>query len=368
MLEINRNLGSSLDLDEVLPRILESLFRIFPQADRGYILLATDRDGELEARAIKDRRDDAGEPITLNPVSHTIAQRVIQEGKAILSEDVAADTRFDVSESVLDIPVRSVMCAPMIGPSRKPLGVIHIYTEDPSRQFGEADTEVLVGVAMLAGQAIEHAHSHAALLELDRRERELATARQVQLHFLPKHRPDVEGYDFFHYYHPADGVAGDYFDYIRLPDDRLAVTMADVAGKGMSAALLMARFCSDVRYCLARHHRPGRRGEFSQPGADRPRFGRSLRDLCAVSSRSGQAHGDRGQRGPSRPVAPPSRGPRGRRVGRQDDRYPVGRRSQGGLSSFADDARGGRSDPLFHRRCERGHEPPTTALRIEGGA
>lgn len=250
LLEISRDLGSSLDLNDVLPRILDGLFRIFPQADRGYVLLA-DAQGRLEPCAIKDRRDDAGESITISPLSTNIAQRVLAEGQAILSADVTTDQRFDMRDSVLEVPVRSLLCAPLIGPSHKPLGVIHIETERADAQFGEQDLEVLASVAMLAGQAVELARSHAALLELDRRQRDLAIARQVQLHFLPKTRPNVPGYEFFNYYHAADGVAGDYFDYINLPDQRLAIVLGDVAGKGMPAALLMARFCSDVRYCLA---------------------------------------------------------------------------------------------------------------------
>src|SRR5687768_13251740 len=75
-------------------------------------------------------------------------------------------------------------------------------------------------------------------------------AKEVQLHFLPGRRPEVSGYKFFDFYRPAEQVAGDYFDYVELPDGKLALVIGDVAGKGVSAALLMARLCSDVRYAL----------------------------------------------------------------------------------------------------------------------
>jgi len=71
------------------------------------------------------------------------------------------------------------------------------------------------------------------------------------LHFLPNTRPVVPNYRFFDYYEAAEDVGGDYFGYIPLADGRLAVALGDVSGKGVSAALLMARLCSDVRYCLA---------------------------------------------------------------------------------------------------------------------
>jgi serine phosphatase RsbU (regulator of sigma subunit) len=75
-------------------------------------------------------------------------------------------------------------------------------------------------------------------------------ARDVQLQFLPKSRPDVQGYQFFDYYRAADAVAGDYYDYVMLPDGRLGIVVGDVAGKGVTAALMMARLFSDVRFCL----------------------------------------------------------------------------------------------------------------------
>jgi serine phosphatase RsbU (regulator of sigma subunit) len=98
---------------------------------------------------------------------------------------------------------------------------------------------------------VEFARLHQATLLSDRRERDLATAREVQLHFLPRSRPVVPGYRFFDYYEAAEDVGGDYFGYIPLADGRLAIALGDVSGKGVPAALLMARLCSEVRYCLA---------------------------------------------------------------------------------------------------------------------
>jgi serine phosphatase RsbU (regulator of sigma subunit) len=112
-------------------------------------------------------------------------------------------------------------------------------------------------MAVTAGQAVEYAHAHEARLRLDRRERELVTAKQVQLHFLPQSRPDVPGYRFFDYYSSAEEVGGDYYGYVPLPDGRIAVAIGDVSGKGITAALVMARLCSEVRYRLVTAPDPG---------------------------------------------------------------------------------------------------------------
>jgi sigma-B regulation protein RsbU (phosphoserine phosphatase) len=68
---------------------------------------------------------------------------------------------------------------------------------------------------------------------------------------LPSAPPQIAGYHFFDFYEPANHVGGDYYDYIDLPGGRLAVVLADVSGKGVSAALLMAKLSGEVRYCLA---------------------------------------------------------------------------------------------------------------------
>lgn len=248
VLGITRNLGMSLALDEFLPNILDSLFEIFPQAERGYVLLADRPDGQLMPAAIKDRRSESGSSLTLAPISRTIAARVMSEGKAILSTD--ADDDPELASSILDESVCSMMTVPLVGPSRKSVGIIHIDTTDAQRRFTQDDLEVLISVATVAGQAVEHARVHQASLKLDRRERELSTAREVQLHFLPQKRPDVAGYKFFDYYRAADDVGGDYFGYVAMPDGRWAIAVGDVSGKGVSAALMMARLCSEVRYCL----------------------------------------------------------------------------------------------------------------------
>ena len=91
---------------------------------------------------------------------------------------------------------------------------------------------------------------------IDRRERDLATASQVQMHFLPQERPCIRGYELFDYYSPADAVGGDYFGYTLLPDGRMAIAVGDVAGHGVPAALLMARLCAEARYSLVTNSVP----------------------------------------------------------------------------------------------------------------
>jgi serine phosphatase RsbU (regulator of sigma subunit) len=72
----------------------------------------------------------------------------------------------------------------------------------------------------------------------------------VQRGLLPQRLPEVPGYEFFAHYESAYEVGGDYYDFIVLPRGRVAVVLGDVAGKGVVAALLMAKLCADARYCM----------------------------------------------------------------------------------------------------------------------
>lgn len=275
VLEINRVLGATLDVDDVLPKILDALFTIFPQSDRGYILIPDEETAELAVRAEKYRNEGTlvASQIGLGPIPQKIANRVMLRGEAILNKDGIDEDEFEIQESVLDIPVRSMMCAPLIGPLERPVGIIYVDTKNEDEQFEPRDLDVMISVATSAGKSVEYAQAHEAKLQLDRRERDMAMARQVQLHFLPQNRPRVAGYSFFDYYRSAQEIGGDYYGYVPLPDGRLAVTVGDVSGKGVSAALIMARLCSDVRYNLATAVSPAEavnllNDEFAQPESD----------------------------------------------------------------------------------------------------
>jgi serine phosphatase RsbU (regulator of sigma subunit) len=69
--------------------------------------------------------------------------------------------------------------------------------------------------------------------------------------------PTVPGYEFFAHYHPAYEVGGDYYDFVPLPHGRWAVALGDVSGKGVAAALMMAKFSGDTRYCILTENAPG---------------------------------------------------------------------------------------------------------------
>jgi serine phosphatase RsbU (regulator of sigma subunit) len=130
------------------------------------------------------------------------------------------------------------------------LGVIQIDTANVQGRFITSDLELLVCLSNQASLAIDNANLHKQALAQRDLERDLEFANSVQMGFLPTARPDFPPFQFYDFYEPAQHVGGDFFDYIKLPDGRLAVAIGDVAGKGVPAALLMARLYSMTRYSL----------------------------------------------------------------------------------------------------------------------
>jgi serine phosphatase RsbU (regulator of sigma subunit)/pSer/pThr/pTyr-binding forkhead associated (FHA) protein len=253
LLEISQNLSRALELGDVLPKLLDSLFKIFLQADRGFIVLKDPRTGKLVPKAVKCRNADEAEVLR---ISRTIVNSVLESKQAILSADAASDTRFDMAESIVDFKIRSMMCAPLITGEGDALGVIQIDTNDRRKWFNREDLDVLAGVACQAAFAVENAQLHDMAVREEAMRRELAVAHEVQRGFLPSESPQLPEYDFFEFYEPASDLGGDYYDYVNLPGGRLAVVLGDVSGKGISASLLMAKLSAEARFCLVSEATP----------------------------------------------------------------------------------------------------------------
>ncbi len=169
----------------------------------------------------------------------------------MLSADAATDSRFEMSQSIADFRIRSMMCAPLVTGDGNVLGVIQIDTLDQRARFTNDDVEVLASVAAQAAFAVDNAQLHERQLKQQAIQADLDAARKVQHVLLPAAPPVMDDYQFFDFYEPANQVGGDFYDYIALRDGRVAVVLADVSGKGVAAALVMAKISAEVRYFLA---------------------------------------------------------------------------------------------------------------------
>lgn len=247
VLEISRALAGTVDLGAILPRILDSLFNIFPGADRGTILLKDPATGQLIPRGMKHRRPGEDESVK---ISRTIMKKVLTERTGILSADAANDARFEASESISNFTIRSMMCVPLLGLDGEPLGIINIDTQNPLRQFKNEDLDVLMAVAGQAALSYENARLAVTYLEKLKQDSEMNIAAGVQRALLPSDLPRVDGYEFFASYDTAQAVGGDYYDSRWFDDGRVCLAFGDVAGKGVPASLVMSRLSAIVQLVL----------------------------------------------------------------------------------------------------------------------
>ncbi len=252
MMQIARELHAALALDEVLARVLDCLLSIFPQANYALVLL-TATDETPEQRVVKHRRDETDESIF---VSQRVIEHVTKNASSIISDDLKLDPRFSSSQSVMESPQRSIMCTPLIDVNGQSLGAIQLDAKHRQSQFKNEDLDLLASVALQISLSVVDSRLHETVVRERELQRDLELASEIQLGLLPNDSPVVKGYSFYDFYLPAKYVGGDFYDYITLPDGRLAIVIGDVAGKGVPAAILMARLSSELRVRLATGETP----------------------------------------------------------------------------------------------------------------
>jgi sigma-B regulation protein RsbU (phosphoserine phosphatase) len=244
VLDISQRLSGAHGLSEVLPAILDSLFGIFPLADRGCILLKQEESGEMVARAMKHRNPEEDATIRL---SRTITRQVLETKQGVMSADAAKDANFSGGDSIVDLKIHSMMCVPMLSQDNEPVGMISIDTQSLAGRFQEADLDLLISVAGQAAQAYENARLLDSYLQKQKQDNEMTIAHGVQKALLPQSLPQTEGYEFYASYDAAQAVGGDYYDAMNLPGGKICFSFGDVAGKGVPGALIMSRMNSCVR-------------------------------------------------------------------------------------------------------------------------
>ncbi len=244
---LSQTFNSSLDLDEVLNRVMDEVIAA-TGAERGFVTLLEANGGSIfrVARGMDQKTIDDPQ----FQVSRSVVERAAREGRPILTSDAQSDERFSMRHSVRVLGLRSILCVPL-EIKGKILGVVYVDNRLQTGLFTEEDLDLLAAIASSAAIAIENARLYQVAVEKGRMERELQMARQVQASLLPQETPQIEGWEFAAHWQPAREVAGDYYDFIPLAAERLGLVIADVSDKGMSAALFMALTRSIIRASVA---------------------------------------------------------------------------------------------------------------------
>jgi sigma-B regulation protein RsbU (phosphoserine phosphatase) len=250
LLDITKTISRSLDLDEVLNLVMDTLDSVIPYDAAGiYLVRRSQPTPELEVgldepvfhtQAVRGYDIDALQELGLK-MGEGLIGHVAVSGKPFISPDVRKEPRYINARA----HTRSEMVAPIIS-NNEVIGVFDLES-DELNAYSKDDLEVLGLLASQVAIIIEKVMLHDQLIEKQRLETQLEVARQVQLELLPARDPELEGFDISAYNFPTEEVSGDYYDWVRIYDDQIGIVIADVSGKGVPAALLMAFLRASLR-------------------------------------------------------------------------------------------------------------------------
>ena len=244
--EISQKFATSLDITETLHTALGEIMNSL-DAEAASIFLLENDDSVLVCRACAGPTEITG--LTL-PADKGIVGKAVRDNEVQMVRDVRKDSNFAVSvDQKTGFTTRSILCAPLSVKDKK-LGAIELVNKKTaSGLFDPDDQHVLMALAASAALAINNAAMATALIEEERIQHELALAREIQANLLPDRSVDdspVNGVNI-----PIRELSGDFFDHFELPDGRIVFNLADVSGKGMNAAMLMAK-TSSLFHCLGK--------------------------------------------------------------------------------------------------------------------
>lgn len=186
-----------------------------------------------------------------------IVGRTVVSNTAQMVRDVAQDGDFSMAvDAQTGFCTRSILCAPLKIKDEM-LGALEVINKrSGDGLFGTTDLHLLQALAGMVSLAIHNARMAEGLVERERMRRELDLAREIQRGLLPT--PPDDAFPVCGLNLPALEVSGDFYDYFPLPDGRIAWGLGDVSGKGMNAAMLMAKTISLFRCLGKREHDPAR--------------------------------------------------------------------------------------------------------------
>lgn len=164
MTQVSVALGAVDDREQLMQKVMDYIFDIFPGAEGAFVLLMDQEKGELVPVAHGSRFPDKSDSNEV-AISRTIVDQVVTNRQAILSIDAQGDRRFKAQDSILDLSLRSFMCAPLLV-AEDVLGLIQVHnTEDP-QAFDQSDLEVLIGICAQAAIAVRNAQLYSEIEEL----------------------------------------------------------------------------------------------------------------------------------------------------------------------------------------------------------
>jgi phosphoserine phosphatase RsbU/P len=244
LLDITKTISRSLDLDEVLTLVMDTLGSVIPYDAAGIYLIEQNKEGNpyiFKSKVIRGYNISFALVEPRLKLGEGFLGYVAQTGKTVICPDVSKDERYFPARK----NTRSEMVAPIIS-NEEVIGVFDLES-DQLNAYTLDDLSVLQLLASQVAIIIEKVELHEQLIEKKRLQAQLEIARQVQLELLPESDPLIKNFDISAYVFPTEEVSGDYYDWVAVFEDQIGIVVADAVGKGIPAALLMAFLRASLR-------------------------------------------------------------------------------------------------------------------------
>lgn len=244
--EFSHKLGGRFSLDELLQDVVDLAIDV-TKAERGMLILRRD-DGSLETRVAR-ATDGRSLPVDGLRISETIVQKAFASSRPSVIEDVKDDVDLALAESIVSLELRSAVTLPLVrhvSPGNggtaiaKVFGLVYLDSRRRRTGFDGFDRDILGRLAGDASAVIENARLLREAEDQRRIAQEVEMARQVQAALMPEQFRSTAAFEIAGTCVPCHELGGDYVDQFELDGGRVALVVADVAGKGVAASLLAA--------------------------------------------------------------------------------------------------------------------------------
>jgi len=239
--DLSRAIGASLNTQEIIQTIVRRSLRAI-NAEQGVITLVEEQSVHSMKTLVRTMVSSTGHE--QYHLSEAILGWMHINKKPLVINSPRTDERFHGVR--WDESIRSLLAVPLMVKSEVH-GVLTLYNKRDGQPFSDDDQRLLAIIAAQSAQVVENARLYEKERALAKMQEEVRLAARIQQELLPKVPPSIAGYAIAGKTIPAQEVGGDYFDFIPIDQDHLAICLGDVSGKGLPASLLMANLQATLR-------------------------------------------------------------------------------------------------------------------------
>ena len=235
--------AGAFSLQEVLDKLAEAAVKIMTGVKACSIRLLDEEAGDLKMRSTYGLSEEYRNKGAVSKDDPVIEAAFV--GEAVVLDDMRVDGRVKYKEATMQEGLVSQLTVAMKFRG-KAIGVLRLYSPKP-KQFYEDDIGLARVVASQCAVAITNAKLYAEAIKGQRMAEQIRLAGVIQRRMIPGEAPLIPGLDIAATYIPCFDVGGDFYDFLQVSNNGIAVAIADVIGKGIPAAIMMSLFRGAVR-------------------------------------------------------------------------------------------------------------------------